>query len=86
MCVLGSSLTLPSNLGMSDGSFVGIGGQASECRIRSFINFDRSDKFKVARNGILGGGTTFQFYVQLYGLGSPPYTLLPRIWVPGMKD
>ena len=65
MCVLGYSLTSPSNLGMSDGSFVGIGGQAGECRIRSFINFDKSNKFRVAKNEILGGGTTFQFYWKL---------------------
>ena len=62
MCVLGSSLTLPSYLGMSGGSFIGIGGQDGECRIKSFINFDRSDKFKVAKNDILGGGTVFEFY------------------------
>ena len=65
MSVLGSSLTLPSNLGMSDSSFVRIGGQAGECRIRSFINFNKSSKSKVARNGILGGGNTFQFYWKL---------------------
>lgn len=86
MCVLGSSLALPSNLGISDGSFVGIGGQAGECRIGSFINFNKSDKFNVAKNGILGGGTTFQFCWKLYGLDPPTYTLFPGIWVPGMKD
>ena len=41
ICVLGSSFTFPSNLGMSNGSFVGMGGQASECLIGSFINFDK---------------------------------------------
>lgn len=82
MCVLGSSLTLPSNLGISDGSFVGIGGEAGECRIISFINFDRSDKFKVARNEILGGGTAFQFYWKLYGLDPPPIYIISLDFVP----
>jgi hypothetical protein len=61
ICVLGSSLTLPSNFGMSNGSFVGMDGQAGECQIGSFINFDKLGKFNVARNWILGGGTEFQF-------------------------
>ena len=72
MCVLGSLFTFPSNLGMSDGSFVGMGGQAGECRIGSFINFDKLGKFYVARNGILGGGTKFQYCRKLYGLDPPP--------------
>lgn len=60
ICVLGSLCTFPSNLGMSDGSFVGMGGQAGECLIVSFINFYKSGKFSVAKNEILGGGTEFQ--------------------------
>ena len=71
MCVLGSSLTLPSNLGMSDGSFFERGGQAGECQIGSFINFYKSGKFNVAKNRILGGGTKFQFCWKLYGLDPP---------------
>ena len=60
-CVLGSSFTFPSNLGMSDGNLVRIGGQASECLIGSLINLDKSGKFNVARNRIFGGWTVFQF-------------------------
>ena len=60
-CVLVSSFTLPSNLGISDGNLVRIGGQASECPIESLINLDKSGRFKVARNGIFGGWTEFQF-------------------------
>ena len=61
MCVLGSSFTLPLNLEMSDGNFFGIGGQADECLIGSFINLDKSGIFKVAKNEIFGGWTEFQF-------------------------
>ena len=59
MCVLGSSLTFPSNFGILDGNFVGIGGQAGECLIGSFINLDKSGRFKVAKNRIFGGWTEF---------------------------
>ena len=72
ICVLVSSFTFPSNLGMSDGNFVEIGGQARECLIGSFINFDKLGKFNVAKNGILGGGTEFQFCWKLYGLDPLP--------------
>ena len=54
-CVLGSSFTFPSNLGMSNGNLVGIGGQAGECLIGSLINLDKSGKFNVARNRTFGG-------------------------------
>ena len=53
-CAPGSSPVLPSNLGMSDGNLVGIGGHKGSCLTGSFINFDKSGKFKVARNGSLG--------------------------------
>ena len=72
MCVLGSSFTFPSNLGMSDGSFVEMRGQVNECLIGSFINFDKSNKFNVVKYGILGGETEFQFCWKLYGLDPPP--------------
>ena len=58
-CVLGSLFNFPSNLGMSDGNLVGIGGQAGECLIGSLINLDKSDKFKVARNRIFEGWIVF---------------------------
>ena len=54
MCV-GYLFTFPSNLGMSDGNLVRIGGQAGECLTGSLINLDKSGKFKVAKNGIFGG-------------------------------
>ena len=50
----GSSPTLPSNLGMSDGNLVGIGGHEGSCLTDSFINFDKYGKFNVSRKGILG--------------------------------
>lgn len=59
--VLGSSFAFPSNLGMSDGNLVGMGGQTGECLIRSLINLDKSGRFKVAKNEIFGGWTVFQF-------------------------
>ena len=59
--VLGSSFAFPSNLGMSEGNLVGIGGQMGECLIGSLNNLDKSGKFRVARNGIFGGGIVFQF-------------------------
>ena len=53
--MLGYSFTFPSNLGMLDGNFVEIGGQADECLIGFLINLDKSGRFKVAKNGIFGG-------------------------------
>ena len=47
-----TNLTL--NLGMSEGSLVGTGGHKGSCLTGSFINFDKSGKFKVARKGSLG--------------------------------
>ena len=45
---------MPSNLGMSDGNLVGTGGYEGSCLTRSVINFEKSDKFNVARKGRLG--------------------------------
>ena len=59
--VLGSSFAFPSNLGMSEGNLVGMGGQTSECLIGSLINLDKLGIFNVAKNGIFGGWTMFQF-------------------------
>ena len=39
---------------MSEGSLVGIGGHKGSCLTGSFINFDKSGKFKVSRKGSLG--------------------------------
>ena len=53
-CAPGSSPALPLNLGMSEGSLVGTGGHKGSCLTGSFINFNKSRKFKVARKGSLG--------------------------------
>ena len=53
-CAPGSSPALPSNLRMSDGNLVVTDGHKGSCLTGSFINFDKSGKFKVARNGSLG--------------------------------
>ena len=45
---------LPLNLGMFDGNLVGTGGHEGSCLTGSFINFDKSGKFKFVRNGSLG--------------------------------
>ena len=50
--VLGTFPTLPSNLGMSDASLVGIGGQKSWWWMGSFVNLAKSGKFRRARKGI----------------------------------
>ena len=39
---------------MSDGNLVGTGGHEGSCLTGSFINFDKSGKFNVARKGSLG--------------------------------
>ena len=51
---LESSPTLPSNFGISEGSLVGTGGQEELCLTGSFISFDKSGKFNIARKWILG--------------------------------
>ena len=42
----GHSPALPSNLGMSDGSLVGTGGQKSWWQMGSFVNLAKSGKFR----------------------------------------
>ena len=53
-CLLGSSPSLPSNLGMSEGSLVGTASQARSWAIGSFVNLDKSGRFSVVRKGSLG--------------------------------
>ena len=50
----GSSLGLPSNFGISEGNFVGIGGQRGSWQIGSFNNRVKSGKCNVAKNCSLG--------------------------------
>ena len=51
----GSSPVFPSNLGISEGSLVGTGGQTSLYLIRSLVNLERYGKFNVAKKGSRGG-------------------------------
>ena len=49
--LFGYSLGLSSNLGMSENNLAGITGQKGKCKIRSFINRDKSGRSRVARKG-----------------------------------
>jgi hypothetical protein len=49
--LFGSSPSLPSNLGMSDGNLAGITSQWGECKIGAFKILDKSSKSKVAKKG-----------------------------------
>ena len=42
---------MPLNFGMSDGNFIGIGGQEAWWWMGSFINLAKSGKFNRAMNG-----------------------------------
>ena len=54
---------------MSDGNLVGTGGHKGSCLTGSFINFDKSGKFNVARNGSLV--RTEELNVPAWGLEGP---------------
>ena len=54
---------------MSDGNLVGTGGHKGSCLTGSFINFDKSGKFKVAKIGSLG--RTGVLNVPAWGLEGP---------------
>ena len=47
----GHSPTFPSNLGMSDGSLVGMGGQKAWWRMGSFVNLAKLGKLRRAMKG-----------------------------------
>ena len=47
----GHSLALPSNLGMSDGSLVGMGGQKAWWRMGLFVNLAKLGKLRRAMKG-----------------------------------
>lgn len=51
----GSSPIFPSNLGISEGSLVGTGGQTGLYLIKSLVILERSGKFNVAKKGSHGG-------------------------------
>jgi hypothetical protein len=52
----GSSPAFPSNLGMSEGSLVGIAGQVGACNIGSLVSLLRSGMLREAKYGICSGG------------------------------
>jgi hypothetical protein len=52
----GSSPTFPSNLGMSEGSLVGITGHVGSCNIGSLVSFLRSGMLREVKYGICSGG------------------------------
>jgi hypothetical protein len=54
--LVGSSPTFPSNLGMSEGSLVGIAGHVGLCNIGSLVSFLRFGMLREAKYGICSGG------------------------------
>jgi hypothetical protein len=54
--LVGSSPAFPSNLGMSEGSLVGIVGHVGSCNIGSLVSLVRSGMLREAKYGIWGGG------------------------------
>jgi hypothetical protein len=50
------SPAFPSNLGMSEGSLVGIAGHVGSCNIGSFVSFLGSDMLREEKYGIWSGG------------------------------
>jgi hypothetical protein len=52
----GSSPAFPSNLGMSEGSLVGIVGHVGSCNIGSLVIFLRLGMLREAKYGIYSGG------------------------------
>jgi hypothetical protein len=52
----GSSPAFPSNLGMSEGSLVGIAGHVGVCNIGSLVSLLRSGMLREAKYGICSGG------------------------------
>ena len=54
--LVGSSPAFPSNLGISEGSLVGIAGHVGSCNIESFVSFLRSGMLRETKYGICSGG------------------------------
>jgi hypothetical protein len=54
--LVGSSPVFPSNLGMSEGNFVGIFGQVGSCNMGSFISLVRSGILSESKKGMIGVG------------------------------
>jgi hypothetical protein len=51
-----SSHAFPSNLGMSEGSLVGIASYVGSCNIGSFVSLLRYSMLREAKYGICSGG------------------------------
>jgi len=49
--LFGSSVSLQSNFGMSEGNLVGITGQKGKCSMGSLVNRDKSGRYRVERKG-----------------------------------
>ena len=54
--LVGSSPNFPSNLGMSEGSLVGILGHVGSCNIGSFMSLLKSGMLRDVKYGMAGGG------------------------------
>jgi len=52
----GSSPSFPSNIGMPEGSFMGIFVQVGSCNMGSFVNFVRSRILSESKKGMIGVG------------------------------
>jgi len=53
--LVGSSTYFLVNLGMSNASLVGMGGQAGSCKMGPLISFAKSGRFDEAKYGIFCG-------------------------------
>ena len=74
--LVGSSPARPSNLGMSEGSLVGIAGQPTSWRIGSFVNRSKSGKLRPTMKGSKGAAEVVPMAVPLVavlalGMGLP---------------
>ena len=79
--LVGSSLALPSNFGMSEGSLVGIEGQRASWCMGLFINWLKSGRLNPAIEGNMGASRTYPETVPLdvtTGIESEP----TPSWVP----
>lgn len=63
----GSFPTFPSNLGMFEGSLVGMAGQAGSWAIGPLINLLRSGKLRLTMYGKRGGGAGACAIMALWG-------------------
>jgi hypothetical protein len=70
--LVGSSPTFPSNLGMSEGSLVGIAGHVGSCKIGSLVILVKSGILREAKYGIWGcGGGLIPIMVGMFCVPDP---------------